>query len=180
MRPSPWAVMFIEIKEGRQSQKFARFKDLSLSTYTETEREILKLLVGAGAQIGAEIYPYTYRNIVLSIIKMGWNEILSPFIKNVPKNALNDLLVSTLGPHIFPPSKNLGFDNIYKSCDILLSLGAEPDSPGRGSGKMALISAIKGGNLSIVKLLLEHGADPNHRCIIGGEGGALAQMYYRW
>lgn len=173
MPPQPWAVMFMELNDGKHSQKFAQVKDPRSSIYSETEREILKLLVGAGAQMG-KINSYMDYEIVLSIIKMGWNKILSLFIKNLPKENLNFLLCSSISltDGIFSPSKNL-LDNIYKSCDILLSLGAEPDSRSGHSGEMPLISAIKGRNSSIVKLLLEHGANPNHRFIIY-EGGAFA------
>jgi ankyrin repeat protein len=52
-------------------------------------------------------------------------------------------------------------------CDLvrvreLISLGADPDAPGR-DGRTPLFSAVLGSSVGLVGLLLESGADPNAR-----------------
>lgn len=55
----------------------------------------------------------------------------------------------------------------YQSCEILLELGADPNKPNNHSGSSAMIDAAAinttiGSNTKFLKLLLEHGGDPNY------------------
>lgn len=55
----------------------------------------------------------------------------------------------------------------YQSCETLLELGADPNKPNNHSGSSAMIDAAAinttiGSDTKFLKLLLEHGGDPNY------------------